>query len=405
MLLKSRYVVPVDAPPIENAAVQISDGKIVAVGRADSLSDSDAIDYGEAVICPGFVNAHTHLELTELAGKLPPSNDFVDWLSRMLKLRLANSATRETLQQSVLSGIDQSLRFGVTTVGDITAHPQWSREVIAQSPLRSISFGEVIAIGTIREKLHQRLESAASLQYQTERMRIGISPHAPYTVEPDGVVACVNRAKSLNARLCMHLAETPEETPFTKNLQGSLAEYLKSLQLWDEEISCLRREPIDFAQHLGLLSPTTVLAHVNYVTDQDISTLANLGCHVAYCPRTHDAFGHAPHRFRDMLAANINVCIGTDSLASNPSLSILDELRFLHEKYPDFSPDELIRMGTLRGATALGFSDRAGSITIGKDADLVVVPLEDSTTQKNWTGIFEQSNLPSAVYVGGKLFL
>lgn len=405
MLLKSRYVVPVDAPPIENAAVQISDGKIVAVGKADSFSDSDTIDHGDAVICPGFVNAHTHLELTELAGKLPPSNDFVDWLSRMLKLRLANSATRETLQQSVLSGIDQSLRFGVTTVGDITAHPQWSREVIAQSPLRSISFGEVIAIGTIREKLHQRLESAASQKCQTQRVRIGISPHAPYTVEPDGVVACVNRAKSMDARLCMHLAETLDETPFTKNLQGPLAEYLKSLQLWDDEISCLRREPIDFAQHLGLLSPATVLAHANYVSDQDISTLASHGCHIAYCPRTHDAFGHTPHRFRDMLAANINVCIGTDSLASNPSLSILDELRFLHEKYPDFSPDELIRMGTLRGAKALGFSDRAGSITIGKDADLVVIGLEDSATQKNWTGIFEQSNLPSAVYVGGKLFL
>ncbi len=403
MLFKSRYVVPVDAPPIENAAIQIRDGKIVAIGTADSFTDSNTIDYGDAVICPGFVNAHTHLELTDLAGKLPPTSDFVDWLSRMLKLRLANPSTRESLQQSVQSGIDQSLRFGVTTVGDITAQPQWSREVLSKCQSRSVSFGEIIAIGKIRDKLHQRLEYAASLQHQTERMRIGISPHAPYTVEPDGIVAGVNRAKSLNARLCMHLGETQDETLFTTNLQGPIAEYLKSLQLWDDEMPCLRREPVDFAHHLGVLTSSTVLAHVNYVSNQDISTLASCGSHVAYCPRTHDAFGHDPHRFREMLTASINVCIGTDSLASNPSLSILDELRFLHKKFPDFSPDELINMGTLRGANALGFSDCTGSLTVGKEADLVIIPIDDTTSQTNWTGIFDQTNQPSAVYIDGDL--
>jgi len=294
------------------------------------------------------------------------------------------------------------LRFGVTTVGDITTQPQWSREVITRSPLSGVSFGEVIAIGKIRGKLNARLESAASPEFQSQRMHIGISPHAPYTVEPDGVVTCVNRAKSINAPLCMHVAETPDEALFTTNLEGPLAEYLKSLDLWDEDMPCLRREPIDLAQHLGMLTPSTVFAHANYVSDQDISILAEYDSHVAYCPRTHHAFDHTPHRFRDMLAAKVNVCIGTDSLASNPSLSILDELRFLHEQYPDFSPDELMKMGTLRGAHALGFSSATGTLSVGKDADLVVIPLEDPALQKNWTGIFDQTNQLAAVYIDGK---
>ena len=151
---------------------------------------------------------------------------------------------------------------------------------------------------------------------------------------------------------------------------------------------------------MGVLGPQTVLAHANYVSDSDIALIAASGASVAYCPRTHAAFGHPPHRFRDMLRAGVNVCLGTDSLASNPSLSILDELRLLQSKCHDVAPEDLLALGTLRGACALGFSHAVGSLTPGKSADFAVIPLP--ATAPTWDETLNSRNAPAAVYVQGQ---
>jgi len=403
MMLKGRFVVPVDGPVIENGAVILRNGRIEAVGPATSLYDKPVIDYGDGVICPGFVNAHTHLDLTSLAGRVPPSADFADWLCRLMDNLAAAPPTRERSQQAMLSGIEQSVSAGVTMVGDITRVPQWAREVLAESTLRGVSFGEVIAIGKRRDMLEERLAAAASLEHQTERLREGISPHAPYTVEPDAMRACADRARTLRAPLSIHLAETVDEERFTRSRDGRLATYLQELGVWDERIPVSGCGPVELASKTGLLTERTIVAHANYVTDSDIVRIADSGASVAYCPRTHDAFGHRPHRFRDMIAAGINVCVGTDSLASNPSLSILDELRFLRERHPDIPGGELIAMGTIRGARALGFERVAGSITVGMFADLVVVPLDSSEAHRGWEQILESARQPLATYVDGVL--
>ncbi len=403
MMLKGRFVVPVDGPVIENGAVIVRNGRIEAVGPATSLHDKPVIDYGDAVICPGFVNAHTHLDLTPLAGRVPPSADFADWLCRLMDNLAAAPPTRERSQQAMLSGIEQSVSAGVTMVGDVTRAPQWTREVLAESTLRGVSFGEVIAIGKRRDMLEERLAAAASLEHQTERLRTGISPHAPYTVEPDAMRACADRARTLRAPLSIHLAETVDEERFTRSRDGRLVTYLQELGVWDERIPVSGCGPVELASKTGLLTERTIVAHANYVTDSDITRIADSGASVAYCPRTHDAFGHRPHRFRDMIAAGINVCVGTDSLASNPSLSILDELRFLRERHPDMPGGELIAMGTIRGARALGFERVAGSITVGMFADLVVVPLDSSEAHRGWEQILESARPPVATYVDGVL--
>ena len=174
----------------------------------------------------------------------------------------------------------------------------------------------------------------------------------------------------------------------------------------DDPLHCIRTNVrgtevvLDTAARHG---KRTVIAHANYVTDGDIGVIAHTGASVAYCPRTHRAFGHPPHRFRDMLAAGINVCLGTDSLVSNPSLSILDELRFLRREHLDVSPDEILAMGTLRGARALGFAKTAGSIIAGKSADLAVIPLDPTTREHGWESMFEATRPPIAVYIAGDL--
>ena len=400
-MLKSRYVVPVDGPVIENGAVVIRNERIAAVGRANDLTASPVIDYGDAVVCPGFVNAHTHLELTLLAGAAPPPPDFVDWLKRLTRLLMEQPATEENVVAAVRAGVAQSLAAGVTTIGDITRRPAWSRGPLAASSVRAVSYGEVIAMGRLRTQLHERLEAAASTQHENTRLRIGISPHAPYTVEPDGLRTCAARAMRMGAPLCIHLAETADEEAFTRKGQGRFVEFLQEMGIWDEDIPAAHCSPVELCRSAGILGPKTLIAHGNYVSDPDVRIIAESGASVAYCPRTHHAFGHPPHPFRDLLRAGVNVCIGTDSLASNPSLSILDELRFLCRSHPDLASHDLMKMGTLRGAVALGFDAEVGSLTVGKAADLVVIPLEASQAVADWKCVLESTQTPIAVYVDG----
>jgi cytosine/adenosine deaminase-related metal-dependent hydrolase len=401
MMLKTRFVVPVDRPAIENGAVIIQEGRIQAVGPAARLREKPVIDYGDAVICPGFVNAHTHLELTAFAAAIPPSHDFLDWLRRLTGILTAAPPDRGQVESAVRQGIGQALACGVTTVGDITRSPHWTRPVLGRSALRAVSFGEIIAIGRIRERLHNLLAAAASVEHRTGRLQPGISPHTPYTVEPDGLRTCAHEARRHRLPLCIHLAETAHEDPFTRSLDGPLADYLHDVGVWDESIPAGGCNPVELASETGLLTESTLIAHANFVTDRDIARIADAGAAVAYCPRTHHAFGHPPHRFRDMLRAGINVCIGTDSLASNPSLSILDEFRFIHRAHPGFSPDRLLAMGTIRGAQALGWENEIGSILPGKSADLTVIPLDPSSSTDDWTAIFQSDRQPIATWIQG----
>ena len=145
-----------------------------------------------------------------------------------------------------------------------------------------------------------------------------------------------------------------------------------------------------------------MLAHVNYVDDGELEVLAESGVHVAYCPRTHAAFGHSPHRFAEMLARGINVCVGTDSLASNPSLSVLEELRFVYRQHPDISPVTMLEMGTTGAARALGMEARVGEIAPGKAADLTVVPLEGGASADGLQNVLESSQTPAGTCVGGQ---
>ncbi|MCP4248169.1 MAG: amidohydrolase family protein [bacterium] len=403
MILRARQVLTAGNRLLDNGAVRIEGGLIAEVGPRRDLGGGPVEDLGDCLLMPGIVNAHTHLELTHLAGKVPPEGDLFDWLVRLVEEIVAGGDDPEVVRQSVRMGRNQCLAAGVTTVGDISRLTHLTRPLLAEGPLRVLSFGEVIAVGKLRDRLHERLEAAADATHRSRFLDVGLSPHAPYSLEPDAFTACARRATSEGFRMCIHLAESAEETAFTTALTGPVRDYLERCGFWDDRVPCPDRRPIDYAAAAGMLGPSTVLAHVNYVDDAEIDRLAAAGVHVAYCPRTHAAFGHDPHPFRRMLDRGLNVCAATDSLASNPSLSVLDELRFLRRRHPDLPATTLLEMGTTRPAQALGLDRTIGTIAPSHQADLTVIPLDPTGPSNGVENVLQSQSQPTRTFLAGRL--
>lgn len=394
-ILQAAWVAPMNGPIIRDGAVVIADGKILDVGEKSISSrhpGGEIVDLGNSILLPGLINAHTHLDLTHCHAGDPPIS-FTDWISSIPKRR-----ANETVEQAVQRGIDQCLKFGVTCIGDITQQAGQSRRAISESPLRCVSYGEVLGLGTMQSKFDQLLPQAIDTRYAASRMKIGLSPHAPYTVDINGYRQCLKLASEKSLPLATHLAESPDERTFLESHSGPFRALWDRLGVWRDDVATFTGSPVQMANAIGLLDRPALLAHVNYCDDSELDLLARGKCSVVYCPRTHRYFGHRPHRWRQMLERGINVAVGTDSCASSPDLNIVEELRLLRQIAPEIPAQTVWEMATTRAARAVGMQDQVGSITRGKRADLAAfhvkgdVPLEE---------LLCEENLPAAVWIDG----
>ncbi len=363
LTLTARWVLPVGVPPLEGGTVTVAGDTIVAVEpRGARAAD---VDLGNVALLPGLVNAHTHLDLSGLRGQCPPSPDFTGWLRRVIAHR--RGTTPEQTQADVRAGIAECLRYGTTLVGDIASGGA-SWDALAQAPLRAVVFHELL--GLSRERAEVACLGMGRWLGElrpSPNLRPGASPHAPYSVRS----SLFFTATSWGVPVTTHLAETAAELELLLHRRGPFVAFLREMGVWDPE--GLAEDP----EHVLRLTNARVpvlYAHGNYLR-AEASIPAN-GT-IVYCPRTHAAFGHPPHPFRDFLARGVRVALGTDGLASNPDLDLLAEAHFIHRKYPDFPGAGLLRMATLAGAEALGWDGATGSLTPGKSADLVTVPLPD----------------------------
>jgi cytosine/adenosine deaminase-related metal-dependent hydrolase len=389
-------------PVLRDTAVAFDHRQIFAVGPARDLrlthADAHTIDLGNAVILPGLVNPHTHLELTNVTRPDPASN-FVDWILAIRDQLSTVPDFPNFIRQSTQEGIRQSLRFGVTTLGDITLNPTLTRPLLNASKIRAISFGEVLGMAGRSAQFDQRLAEATDSQHQSESLQIGIEPHAPYSLDLAHYRRCVDFAAQHHLPLATHLAETPHEAPFLAHHQGEFRRLWQALGAWQDDVTQHPGGPIRAMKDVGLLDHTpTLLAHVNYCNDEELDILADSRASVIYCPRTHAYFNHPPHRFRDMLARGINVAIGTDSRASSPDLNLLDDLRLVHCLHPDLPPLTLFELITTRAARALGMQHRVGIITPGAAADFCIFP---TTTNDPLPEILNTPMTPSQVWLNG----
>ena len=417
-LLLPDALFPVDAAPLfDEPALVHSDGEILAVGPAAKLrpqfSGAAEIRLPNTALLPGLINAHCHLELSYLRGQLAPAH-FVDWVMALMQNYPPPEEMAEITRRAVRTGIAESLAAGVTTVGDICKRVAHARPVLADGPSRIVSYGEIQAIGTTRALLAERLAIAADKHAESTTMSIGLSPHAPYTVDGLALREITALAEARRLPICMHLAELPEEREFLASLGGRIREpyeLLGTTSILDQSIPLTPDGPIFWAKAHGLFDLTTpvVLAHVNYATDAELALLAaSTTVSIAYCPRTRHYFGHdapphhTPHRYREMLAAGINVCLGTDSLASNPDLHLLREAQFLLRK-DSVDAEVLLRMMTLNAAAALGVQGHLGSLTPHKSADMIALPYTPATANDRiLTQLIEEAPLPSAVWIAGE---
>jgi cytosine/adenosine deaminase-related metal-dependent hydrolase len=364
--LTARYVFPVDAPPLAGGVVTIAGDKIAAI-EPRGTRNAD-VDLGNAAILPGLVNAHTHLDLTGLRGQCPPTPDFTQWLRGVIAHRRRQPP--EQIAADIRTGIAESIAAGTTLLGDIAAAGA-SWDMLTAKPVRSVVFYEVLGLG--EERARQAEDAVCkwlSAHSGTMTCRPGISPHAPYSVRESLLVAAASLAQNHHIALAIHLAESLAEVELLHHHRGPFVAFLKELGVWDKDalIESTKRA----MQIIYIRAKPRLFVHCNFLAP---SARIPRGSTVVYCPRTHAAFEHPPHPFRAFLQRGVHVALGTDSLASNPDLDILAEMRFVHKRHPDVLGETLLRMGTLAGAEALGWANETGSLALGKSADLVVVPL------------------------------
>jgi len=379
MLLRARIVLPISRPPIADGGVLISENRVAAVGRWHDLSRSataPVTDLGQVILLPGLVNAHCHLDYTDMGGQ-PAPKQFPDWIKGLLARKAA--ASYADYAQSWLRGAAMLLRNGVTTVGDIEAVPELLPDVWSSTPLRVASFLEMTGVQSRRDPGAIVQEAAAKItSLRPLRGFVGLSPHAVYSTSPALLRATANLASLQNWRTTMHVAESIDEFEMCLHRRGLLFDWLKNQR---DMSDCGHGTPLQQVYKSGLLGEKFLAIHANYLHPPDIETLAQTRSSVVHCPCSHAYFRHQPFLYHELAAAGVNVCLGTDSLASvtptrppGPELSLFSEMQTFASAHPDVTPGDVLRLVTVNGARALGLQGNVGEIAPNSFADFITIP-------------------------------
>jgi cytosine/adenosine deaminase-related metal-dependent hydrolase len=365
----ARWVVPVSAAPIEKGAVAIRGDLIAGIGTQTEILERfpefSIESLGEAIILPGLINAHTHLELTAMRGYLEnEEHDFFAWLRKLTVARYRMKL--DDIYVSAMWGACEALRAGITHVDDASNSALMSMLALKEVGLRGVvyqeSFGPDPRLVTENfEKLKDKLENLRTIE--TELVRVGVSPHAPYTVCGPQLELIADLAKSERLPLMMHAAESEAEEQFVREGCGVFAEGLARREI---EWKAPGSSAIQYLKHVGILETHPLLAHCIRVDDEDIETLRSHHAKVAHCPKSNAKLGHGRAPFAKFVAAGVAVGLGSDSVASNNTCDILEEARFA-TLLARSSGDAVSATAVLEAAT--------GRLREGGQADLTAISL------------------------------
>jgi cytosine/adenosine deaminase-related metal-dependent hydrolase len=374
------WVVPISGPPIRDGWVAVDGGRVAAIGRR-GVAPAGERDLGDVALMPGLVNAHTHLELSYLRDAVPPGSSFVDWIRSVIAARRQrpDPAASEILQ-GVSRAIEEAVACGTALVGDIS-NTLVTFGPLARSSLAAMVFNEVIrfngaAAAAAVEQASRRLEALLP----TDLVRVSLAAHAPYSVAPLAFRE-IRRAIDRDpfARCSVHLSESAEEVEFIRTGRGPWRAMLEELGSWDPSWVPPAVSPVQYLDDSGFLDERVLAVHGVQMSSSDLARLAARRTTLVTCPRSNRYTGAGAPPLEAFYASGVRVAVGTDSLASAPSLSVFDELAAMRALAPMLPASALLDSATRQGARALGFESEFGSIEPGKRARLLAVSVPPGT--------------------------
>ncbi|MEK6691866.1 MAG: amidohydrolase family protein [Nitrospirota bacterium] len=405
-ILIAEMVLPVLSPPLNGCAVTVEDDSIIDIEPVQILEkkypDAKRIDLKNAIIMPGLINIHTHLELSGLKGCFREGIDFIDWIKGLIeKKRVLKRAEYET---GVANGIKELIGTGTTSVGEITSE-DISPYMLDSYGIRGKVFYEVIGLSYFISKYIWFKKRAEINRFRGNGLtEAGISPHSCYSLTYGLLKRVGNYSIRHGLSLSSHISETKDESEFIRSGGGKIKELLNGLG-FDTPLPFHSYSPTFYFNELGLLRKDFIAAHAVWVDEKDMDIMKESSISVAHCPRSNLFLNVGKSPVIKLLKTGINVGLGTDSLASNHSLNMWDEMRSAYKLHRDdgLSSHEIIKMATVNGAKALGLDDKVGTIEVGKKADLIAVKMPENLSGDIYSDLIRETKNILITMVSGKI--
>ncbi|MDD5153728.1 MAG: amidohydrolase family protein [Desulfovibrionales bacterium] len=383
---RARWVFPVSSAPVSDGAVMVADGRIEAVGRFKDLKDTysgGVVDHGEVSILPALVNAHTHLELAALRGRVSGKDGFVNWVRGLIKVR-EDIPPAET-EKAITSELAAMRRRGVGLIGDV-GNTRMAYELCRKQRENIVFFREFMGFNREKTARAKEMLAEAGKSHETDDA-FHVAAHAPYTVSAELFSALKSWANKRGKMLSVHLGECPEEQELLAHGNGPLKDLLRERSAWDDGFVPPGKSAVAYLDKLGVLDSNTVCVHLVHLSEEDMAILAARRVKCCLCPKSNLFLNVGFPKVEKMLAYGLYPALGTDSLASNEGLSILEEMAAVRKHVPGLAPEKILEMATLNGARALGREDRLGSLTPGKEAGMISVPAGGESSREALEGI------------------
>jgi cytosine/adenosine deaminase-related metal-dependent hydrolase len=371
---KADWILPIAGDPIQDGWVDIADGRIAAVGGS---ARANAVDLGRVAVLPSLVNAHTHLELSYLRGRVPAAHSFTDWIRPLMALRrqYPDPEAPEILAAAE-AAVAAARAAGTGLVGEVT-NTLATVPLLRKAGMPARVFYELLGFNAPDPEkrvadARERLRTFAS----SSDCPITVAPHAPYSVSPALFAAIRSDMDAAPQGVTsVHLGESPEEVELLADGTGAMRAVLEELGAWNPEWRVPGVSPVSYLQDLGFLDSCVLAVHGVQFSGEDLGHLRSLGVTVVACPRSNVHVGVGDPPIEAFYAMDVTVAFGTDSLASADDLNLFRELGAARRLAPRVPASQLLRSATLCGARALGFGDELGSIEAGKRASLIAVRL------------------------------
>ncbi len=400
MLYRADTVLPIVAAPIPNGAVRIEHERIVALGPAGELPPlpgERVTELGACTLLPGLINGHCHLDYTHFRGAISSGHSFTEWIKNINALR--RSFGPADFIESIAEGFALLEAGGTTTVANIESLPELL-PLLPVPPLRTWWFLELI---DVRQRLNSEETLLGALSFFEQHPEwlggFGLSPHAPYTASVDLYRLARACGDSHRMLATTHIAESVEEHEMFTHARGPLFDFLA--EMGRDNSDCGQGSALSHLVEHGVIGPNWIIAHLNYLQDYDYELVAKSGVSVVHCPKCHAYFGHARFPLRELRNRGVNICLGTDSLASNNGLDMRSEMREVAQVH-GLSDREALEMATMNGARALSQAGQIGELSPGALADLVAFPYPESTLNDPYRRVIQSHAPPRLLVVNGR---